>query len=75
MKHLVSRTPNGIKVMIYMTLILAMLLMVYKKLNKVKGYKIAKLQFELELEREIIKTIIALCRGDPDRAPHIFNSS
>lgn len=75
MKHLVCRTPNGIKVMIYMTLILAMLLMVYKKLNKIKGYKIAKLQFELELETEVIKTIVELCGGNPDRAPHIFNSS
>lgn len=75
MKHLVSRTPNGIKVMIYMTLILAMLLIVYKKLNNLKGYKIAKLQFELELEREVIKAIVELCGGDPAKAPHIFNST
>lgn len=73
-KHLVSRDSNGIKVMIYMTMILAILLIAYKKLNKIKGFKIAKLRFEIELENEIIKTIVLLCNGDPDRAPHLFNS-
>lgn len=32
-KHLVSRTQNGILVMLYMTLITAMLLMIYKQTN------------------------------------------
>lgn len=35
--HLVNRTENGMKVMIYMTLILAILLIAYKKKNKIKG--------------------------------------
>lgn len=74
-KHLVSRDENGMKVMIYMTMILAILIIAYKKLNKIKGYKIAKLRFELELENEIIKTIVTLCGGDPSRAEHLFNSS
>ena len=74
-KHLVSRDLNGIKVMIYMTMILAILLIAYKKLNKIKGFKMAKLSFEIELENEIIKTIVLLCNGDPDLAPHLFNSS
>jgi hypothetical protein len=74
-KHLVSRDENGMKVMIYMTMILAILIIAYKKLNKIKGYKIAKLRFELELENEIIKTIVTLCGGDPTRAEHLFNSS
>ena len=73
-KHLVSRDENGMKVMIYMTMILAILIIAYKKLNKIKGYKIAKLRFELELENEIIKTIVTLCGGDPARAEHLFNS-
>lgn len=74
-KHLVSRDENGMKVMIYMTMILAILIIAYKKLNKIKGYKIAKLRFELELENEIIKTIVTLCGGDPTKAEHLFNSS
>jgi hypothetical protein len=74
-KHLVSRDNNGIKVMIYMTLILATLIIAYKKINKLKGFKIPKLQFEIELENEIIKTIVVLCGGDPDRARHLFSSA
>lgn len=75
LNHLVSRTPNGIKVMLYMTLILAILIIVFKKLNKIGSYKIAKLQFELELEKDIIKAIVELCGGDPNKAPHLFNST
>lgn len=74
-KHLVSRDSNGIKVMIYMTMILATLIIAYKKINNIKGFKIAKLKFELELENEIIKTIVMLCGGDPSKAPHLFNST
>lgn len=72
--HLVSRNENGIKVMIYMTMIVAILVIAYKKLNKLKGFKLAKLRFEIELENEIIKTIVILCNGNPNLAPHLFNS-
>lgn len=74
-KHLVSRDENGIKVMVYMTMILATLIIAYKKLNNLKGFKIAKLRFELELENEIIREIVVLCGGDPARAPHLFSSA
>lgn len=74
-KHLVSRDLNGIKVMVYMTMILAILIIAYKKLNKIKGFKIAKLRFEIELENEIIKEIVLFCGGHPNKAPHLFNSS
>ena len=63
-KHLVSRDENGIKVMIYMTMILATLIIAYKKINQLKGFKIAKLKFELELEADIIKEIVVLCGGE-----------
>lgn len=71
-KHLVSRDENGMKVMIYMTLIVAILILVYKKVNRIKFYKMAKLEFELELDNELTKAIVLLCGGDPDRAPHLF---
>ena len=51
-----------------------MLLLAYKKINKLKGFKIAKLKFETELETDIIKTIVLLCGGDPNKAPHLLSS-
>jgi hypothetical protein len=73
--HLVSRDANGIKVMIYMTMILAILIIAYKKINKIKSFKIAKLRFEIELENEMIKTIVMLCGGDPGKAAQYFSSA
>jgi hypothetical protein len=73
--HLISRDENGIKVMVYMTMILAILILSYKKINRLKGFKIPKLKFELELENEIIKEIVILCGGDPGRAEHLFSSA
>lgn len=74
-KHLVSRDENGMKVMIYMTLIVAILLLAYKKLNRIKFYKMAKLEFELELDNELTKAIVILCGGDPEMAPHLFTQN
>lgn len=73
--HLVSRTINGIKIIMYMTLIMAILITVYKKLNDLKGYKIPKLKFANELEVLIIKNIILKCGGDPNKINQIVNSS
>lgn len=74
-KHLVSRDQNGIKVMLYMTMIVATLIIAYKKINAIKSFKIAKLKFELELENDAIKTIVMLCGGDPAKAKTYFNST
>lgn len=74
-KHLVSRDENGMKVMIYMTLIVAILILVYKKMNRIKFYKMARLEFELELDNELTKAIVILCGGDPERAPHLFTNN
>ncbi|MCX6207981.1 MAG: IS4 family transposase [Bacteroidetes bacterium] len=75
LKHLVTRNENGMKVMLYMTMILAILIITYKKLNKISNIKIAKLKFEIELENEIIKEIVILCGGNPKLAPHLFNNT
>ena len=56
-----------------MTMILATLLIVYKKTNKMKGYKITKLAFETELNNEMIKAIVILCGGDPNKAKHLWS--
>jgi hypothetical protein len=71
--HLLSRNINGVKVVMYMTLITAILLVVYKKLNDLKGYKIAKLKFAQELEVLIIKDIVKKCGGDPNKVNTILN--
>ena len=74
-KHLVSRNENGIKVMIFMTMILAILLIAFRKLNNIKSFKIAKLRFEIELENEIMQAIVILCGGDPGKAAHLWNKT
>lgn len=74
-KHLLCRDENGVKVMVYMTMILAILIMAYKKINRLKGFKIPKLRFEIELENEIIKEIVKMCGGDPEKAAGLFSSA
>lgn len=74
LKHLVSRNENAIKVMIYMTLILSTLIIVYKKANKISSFKIAKVKFEIELDKLLIKEIVLLCGGNPSIAAHLWNS-
>jgi hypothetical protein len=44
-------------------LILSILLTIYKKQYKLKGYKIPKLKFSLELEEEIMKYLIRIHGG------------
>lgn len=62
--HITSTNPNGIAVMMYMTMITAMLVLVYKKMNNV-GYKTAVRRISLELNELIIKMIVKHCGGDP----------
>lgn len=74
LKHIVSRNENAIKVMVYMTLIVAILLIIYKKTNDIKGFKIAKLKMEIELDNLMIKEIVKLCGGNPNKAKHLWNT-
>jgi hypothetical protein len=65
--HLISVNENGIKILLYMTLILAMLILVYKKVNDF-GYKTAKRRFAMELEDIINDYMILRSGGDPNAA-------
>lgn len=47
--HLLSRSENGIKVVMYLTMIVAILLTLYKKFNNIAGWAVAKIQFLDEL--------------------------
>ncbi|GHV14922.1 hypothetical protein FACS1894169_04840 [Bacteroidia bacterium] len=62
--NLVSLNRNGIQVMIYMSLIVAMLILIYKHANNL-GYKTAKRRFSLEMRNLIISMIVVECGGDP----------
>ena len=75
--HLVNRTENGIKSILYITMTVAILLQQYKKDRKLKGYKIAKQKFSQDLERDIIYHIVVLCGGSVQKAKQVLfqNSS
>ncbi|HEY0221221.1 MAG TPA: IS4 family transposase [Lactovum miscens] len=74
--HIVSRNENAIKVVVYMTMITAVLLLAYKKLNnKSRGFKITKLAFEIELDKLMIKEIVILSGGNPDKVSYLWNST
>ncbi len=64
LSHFISTNENGIKIVVYMTLILSMLLMIYKRLNQL-GYKTAKRRFAIELDEIIIQLIVIRSGGDP----------
>ncbi|MFO0479515.1 MAG: hypothetical protein ACK50L_12180, partial [Bacteroidota bacterium] len=57
---------------LYSTLIVAILLLVYKKLNKLNSFKMAKQKFARELEYEIVKLIIELSGGNSAKLPEIL---
>lgn len=62
--HFLSTNINGIKIVLYITLILAILILVYKKLNNI-GYKTAVRRFRIELDEIIMKMVITFAGGDP----------
>jgi hypothetical protein len=64
-RHFISVNENGIRILLYMTLILAMLILIYKKINEF-GYKTAKRRFALEFREIITDMIVIYCGGDPN---------
>lgn len=61
--HFVSHHQNAIQVMLYCTLIAAMLILVYKEQNGLTSYKRAKIQFFKELQASIILEVLNLPNG------------
>jgi IS4 transposase len=59
--HFISLNENGIRVILYMTLIAAMLIMIYKKENET-GFKTAKRRIKIELQ-ELITAIAVIASG------------
>ena len=62
--HFMSTNENGIKIILYMTLILSMLILIYKRINQI-GYKTAKRRFGIELDELIMAIVVQYCGGDP----------
>ena len=63
--HFLSTSENGIKVILYMTLITAMLIMIYKRQNGI-GFEEAKFCFKMQLEDWIIDLNVAIRTGETD---------
>lgn len=54
LKHLISYNPNALQSIIYINLIAAMMILIYRKYNSIKSYKIAKNRFFKELQGVIL---------------------
>jgi len=63
-KHFISTNENGIKVILYMTMIMAMLILMYKKANNL-GFTDAKRRLYYELEDFYAAILIENSGGDP----------
>ena len=63
--HLVSLNKNGIEIILHMTLIAAMMILIYKHVNGL-GYKTAKRRFKMEIRDLVISIIVVKCGGNPD---------
>jgi transposase len=61
--HFLSLNENGIQVVLYMTLITAMLVMIYKKENEI-GYKTAVRRMGMELESLVMAIVVIQSGGD-----------
>ena len=61
--HFISLNRNGIEVMLYMTMIAAMPIMIYKKENGT-GFKTAKRRIKIELQGLIAALPVVFTGGD-----------
>lgn len=52
--HFINRTKNGIESMLYIIMICALMLLVYKEENELTGYKFVKKRFMLETEVDLV---------------------
>ena len=64
-KHIFSTKINGLKIMLYMTMIVAMLILVYKKANNL-GYKLATFQLFYQLDDMYGEMLVERLGGDPN---------
>ena len=65
-KKFLSHSISGMKVYLYCVLIAAILFLIYKELNGLKGFKLALLDFGDMIEKEMIIDLIILAGGNPE---------
>jgi hypothetical protein len=68
--HFMSVNGKGIKITLYMTLIFAMPIMIYRRLNQT-GYKTAKRRFATEPDEMTVRLTVIFYGGNPDP---VFNT-
>jgi len=71
-KHFLSRDINGIKVVFYMIMIAALLILTFKIANKIESFKFAKRRFVELLRRALTYDIILLYKDNPGRFKESF---
>lgn len=71
-KHFLSRDINGIKVIFYMIMIAALLILTFKIANKIESFKFAKRRFVELLRRALTYDIILLYKDNPKRFKESF---
>jgi IS4 transposase len=74
MKHFISHSKNSMKLYIYSVLISAILFVIYKKKNKLSGYKIALIKFRHAIFVELMKHIVLLCDGNVSKLEDYFSN-
>ena len=65
--HLLNRTENGIRSVMYVTMTATILLLHYRKQQQIKGYKEAKRKFAGELEKDLLYHFATMCGADPQK--------
>lgn len=71
-KHFLSRSLNGIKVVFYTILSISILLTLFKTLNNIENYKLAKFHFIEQLKRALTYQIILFYQHDPSKFQESF---
>lgn len=62
--HILSTTANGLKVMMYMTMIAAMMVLIYGKVSGI-GFRTAKVRFDYKVEAMTVAQMMLVSGGDP----------
>ena len=65
--YLINRSENGIKIMLYMTMLFVLILMLYKLKNNLKGYKYVKSKLLLELQSSFYDFIVEISGGSKQK--------
>lgn len=62
--HILSTSANGLQVMMYMTMIAAIMVLIFGKANGL-GFRMAKIRFDYKVEAMMTAQMILACGGNP----------